>query len=165
MSPAALPLLLPLLSPKAYAKLFQLSSVFELYRNHGVSLKGIELPVAVMEEEARLRPKQTPDASAATWGSSIASALGTMGSYLSFVGLASSAGITASSNPRGYWNRTVDELVDDCAGKVPPILDELRRVILAECVTTEGIFRRTPSVSGPQLIVVSMFTMAPRVPV
>lgn len=139
-------MLLPLLSPKAYAKLFQLPTLLELYHNHGVSLKGVDLPLAVITEEARVRPKES--AANATWGSSIAYALGTMGSYLSFPGLTATTSITASSGPaRGYWDRDIDELVRECGGKVPPIFDELRQIILEECVATEGIFRLTPNVS------------------
>lgn len=52
----------------------------------------------------------------------------------------------SSGKGEGYWNRSVDELVESCNG-VPPLFDELRKVILEECITTEGIFRRTPGVS------------------
>jgi hypothetical protein len=147
----AIPLILPLLSPKAYTKLFQLPSLFDLHGTYGVDLNGISLPLAVIEEEARVRPSQHPNhaSSAATWGSSIAYALGTMGSYLSIPGLTSTKSITTSDGPaRGYWDRSIEDLVDDSGGKIPPIFDELREVIISQCVTTEGIFRLTPNVSA-----------------
>jgi hypothetical protein len=40
----------------------------------------------------------------------------------------------------------MDDLAERCSG-VPPLFDELRKVILEECISTEGIFRRTPGVS------------------
>lgn len=145
----ALPLILPLLSPKAYNKLFQVPSFFELHHTHSINLNGVKLPLAVIEEEVRIRPKQTPTTNAsATWGSSIAYALGTMGSYLLIPGMSSTSSITASERPaRGYWKRSVEDLVEEAGGKVPPIFDELRGVIMNQCVTTEGVFRLTPNVS------------------
>jgi len=108
-----------------------------------------------LEEEARQRPA-SPGAyntkSTGTWTGSLTSALGVVGSYIPFSGMLStptgSAPIVTSSSGKGegYWNRSVDELVESCNG-VPPLFSELRKVILEECITTEGIFRRTPGVS------------------
>jgi len=90
-----------------------------------------------------------------TWTSSAFSALGTVASYIPF-----SNAITSTSTYRvipnptgsgeGYWDTTLDELVKKCGG-IPEIFEELRKVILSECVTEEGIFRRTPGVRLSQI--------------
>lgn len=47
----------------------------------------------------------------------------------------------------GYWKRDLTALVDECGGKVPPLLLSLGRVILSAGIHTEGIFRKAPKVS------------------
>lgn len=41
----------------------------------------------------------------------------------------------------------MDELVEECGGDGLPLLRDLSEAILSECMTTEGVFRRTPGVS------------------
>jgi hypothetical protein len=141
--------MLPFLSPKAYAKVYPITSMLDLYTIYGVSLRGIHLPMAVLDEEVRLRlPVKS------TWSSSLTSSLGAVVSYIPFSGVILPPTTTVyngSENSgvekgKGYWDRTIDELVEGFDG-VPPIFEELREVILEECVRTEGIFRRTPGVS------------------
>lgn len=152
---AIIPLILPFLSPKAYAKLHTITSILHLHTQYGISLSGMRIPLTCLEEEARQRPASPgayPNKSTGTWTGSLTSALGVVGSYIPFSGMLStptgSAPIATSSSGKGegYWNRSVDELVESCNG-VPPLFNELRKVILEECITTEGIFRRTPGVS------------------
>ncbi len=57
--------------------------------------------------------------------------------------------VVNSVHGQGYWDRSLDDLIYEFGGKVPPLLHELRRVILEECTETEGIFRRTSNVSTP----------------
>jgi len=139
-------LILPFVSPKAYSKLHPVTSIFDLNHTYGLPLSGIRLPLAVLEEEARLRlPVKS------TWTSSVTSALGMAASYIPFSGMNTSSAshnVTPSSKStgEGYWGNTIDKLVEKFQG-VPPLFDELRDVILEQCVTTEGIFRRAPGVS------------------
>jgi hypothetical protein len=138
-------LLLPFVSPKAYTKIHPVTSIFQLHTTHGVPLTNIRLPLATLEEESRLRlPVRS------TWGFSVYSAIGAVASYIPFSSIitstsAYSAISNSTSSGQGYWDTTLDELVEKCGG-VPEIFEELRRVILSECVTEEGIFRRTPGV-------------------
>lgn len=46
----------------------------------------------------------------------------------------------------GYWKRDLTALVDECGGKVPPLLLSLGRVILSAGIHAEGIFRKAPKV-------------------
>lgn len=148
---AIVPLILPFLTPKAYAKLYSLSSLFQLSGDHGVSLQGIRLPVAVLKEEVRVRRDQP----GSTWASSITAAAGMVGAYLPFSGILSTPAPRLPPQSQGYWGRRVDDLVEECGG-VPPILEELRETILSGCLTEEGIFRRTPGVSTAFIILATM---------
>lgn len=148
---AIVPLILPFLTPKAYAKLYPLSSLLQLSGDHGVSLQGIRLPVAVLEEEVRVRRDQP----GSTWASSITAAASMVGAYLPFSSILSTPAPRPPSQSKGYWGRTMDDLVEECGG-VPPILEELREAILSGCVTEEGIFRRTPGVSTAFIILATM---------
>ena len=137
--------MLPFLSPKAYSKIHPVTSIFQLYHTYGVPLTNIRLSLATLEEESRIRLPVKP-----TWTSSAFSALGTVASYIPFSSIikpTASYNVIPNSTGSGdgYWDTTVDELVNKCGG-VPEIFEELRKVILSECVTEEGIFRRTPGV-------------------
>jgi hypothetical protein len=84
-----------------------------------------------------------------SWSSAY-SAVGTIASYIPFSNTITSTSAysaipDSTGSGEGYWDTTLDELVEKCGG-VPEIFEELRRVILSECVTEEGIFRRTPGV-------------------
>lgn len=125
-----------------------MTSIFQLQTTYGVPLTNIRLPLATLEEESRLRlPVRS------TWTSSVYSAIEAVASYIPF-----SSTITPTStysvipkstgSGQGYWDTTLDELVEKCGG-FPNIFEELRKVILSECVTEEGIFRRTPGVGPP----------------
>ncbi|KAK8845315.1 hypothetical protein IAR55_006028 [Kwoniella newhampshirensis] len=164
-----LPFILPFISPKSYPKLHPLPSLLSLYYTHSVPLKGTDVTLPVLQAEARAlrhhtnllpataataptfpRPplkKHDSDSSIASWGfQTLSSAVGTAASYLPFQGLAIEdetepmAGDAQST--AGYWRRDTVKLVQECGGKVPPLLVELRKVILSECTTTEGVFRR-----------------------
>jgi hypothetical protein len=128
------------------------TSIFQLHTTYGVPLNNIRLPLATLEEESRLRlPVRS------SWSSAY-SALGSIASYIPFSNTiisppAYSPVPSSTGSGQGYWDTTLDELVEKCGG-VPEIFDELRKVILSECVTEEGIFRRTPGVrlSGNSLV-------------
>lgn len=70
----------------------------------------------------------------------------------SYVGLSRSSFSDPAERRRafaseGYWKRDLTALVDECGGKVPPLLLSLGRVILSAGIHTEGIFRKAPKVS------------------
>ncbi|WVW81631.1 hypothetical protein I302_103626 [Kwoniella bestiolae CBS 10118] len=164
-----LPLISPFISPKSYSKLHPLPSLLSLHHTHGVSLKGIDISLPVLEAEARVlrdRPDIIPptpskegtssapklkrmdsESSIASWGyQTISSAVETAASYLPLPRF----GVDSYHRPalesagnKGYWGRDLDELTKECGGNVPPLLVELGKVILKECTTTEGVFRRT----------------------
>nr|XP_031863737.1 uncharacterized protein CI109_000989 [Kwoniella shandongensis]KAA5530809.1 hypothetical protein CI109_000989 [Kwoniella shandongensis] len=163
-----LPLILPFLSPKSYPKLHPLPSLLSLHYTHSVSLKGIDVSLPVLEAEARILrshpnivPTRTPrapavrpsikkhdsDSSIASWGyQTISSAVGTAASYLPIptfgFGAESNGMMDDTATAAGYWGRDVTSLVNDCGGRIPPLLVQLRKAILSECVRTEGVFRR-----------------------
>jgi hypothetical protein len=148
---------LPFLSPKAYSKIHPVSSIFQLQTTYGVPLTDIHLPLATLEEEAQLR---LPGRS--TWTSGLTSALGTVASYVPFSGIVTftrtySPISSSTGSGEGYWDTTLDHLVEKCGG-VPEIFEELRRVILSECVMEEGIFRRTPGVRPSQMLLVELMS-------
>jgi len=124
------------------------TSIFHLHTTYGVPLTNIRLSLATLEEEARLRlPVRS-------W-SSVYSGLGAIASYIPFAKTITSTTTyspvaSSTGSGEGYWDTTLDELVGKCGG-VPAIFEELRKVILSECVTEEGIFRRTPGVRPPRI--------------
>ena len=132
-------------------------SIFQLYNTYGVPLTDIRLSLGTLEEESRLRlPVKS------TWTSSAFSALGTAASYLPFANanpFASAYNVIEDStgSGEGYWDTTLDELVNKCGG-VPEIFEELRKVILGECATEEGIFRRTPGVCLSRILQVALIS-------
>ena len=127
-----------------------MTSIFHLHTTYGVSLTNMRLPLATIEQEARLRlPVRS------SW-SSVYSGLGAIASYIPFSNTITSASTyspvsSSTGSGEGYWDTTFDDLVERCGG-VPEIFEELRKVILSECVTEEGIFRRTPGVSHPMIL-------------
>jgi len=81
--------------------------------------------------------------------------MGTIASFIPFSNTITSTTTyspvpTSTGSGEGYWDTTLDELVGKCGG-VPEIFEELRKVILSECVMEEGIFRRTPGVGLSQI--------------
>jgi hypothetical protein len=119
-------------------------------------LQGIRMPMAVLDEESRYRQHQPSTSSAThhtttpTWTASVTAAVGVVGAYFPFSGLMSSktgAAPTQDTTKRGYWGRNMDELAGECGSEGLPLLKELSEAILSECMTTEGVFRRTPGVS------------------
>ncbi|ORY31981.1 hypothetical protein BCR39DRAFT_524925 [Naematelia encephala] len=158
-----LPIILPFLSPKSYPKLHPLASLLQLPATYGVSLKGIDITLDVLKEESRVlrerldkpersnapayseKPSQDTDGS---WGyGTISSMLGTAGSYLSLPRFGSDGSLPATTEAfirgKGYWKRTAEAIMADFNGKTPKLLIDLSQVILHECTTTEGIFRRS----------------------
>jgi hypothetical protein len=123
--------------------------MFQLSKDHGVSLNGIRLPTAAIEEEVNLRRDQLGLSSSprpATWTSSFTAAVG---SYYPFSSISSASTSTSVLPPKGYWGKSMDDLVDECGG-VPPMLQDLREAMMSGCLAEEGIFRRTPGVrAGP----------------
>jgi hypothetical protein len=132
------------------------TSIFQLHTIYGVPLTNIQLPIATLEEESRLRlPVRS------SW-SSVYSAMGTVASYIPFSNTITSTSayspvLSSTGSGQGYWDTTLDELVEKCGG-VPEIFDELRKVILGECVMEEGIFRRTPGVRLPQMLLMELIS-------
>jgi len=154
---ALLPLILPFISPKAYSKLYPLQSILSLHTPHGVSLQNIKVTLPVLEEEANHLAQQPGDTSTTagerfptndrkdtSWASSLVSTVTLAGSYLNLIG---SHIRDESTLAKGYWKRDLDSLISDFGGRIPPLFEELRKVILTECTSTEGIFRRSTQVS------------------
>lgn len=167
---------MPLLSPKSYSKLYPVPSLLTLYYQYGVSLKGIDVTLPVLEAESQalkddpnllsfaLTLSQVPlgedsrqmlkrsssGQSSSLWSfQALSSVVDTAASY---VGLSHSSFSDPAERRRvvaseGYWKRELTALVDECGGKVPPLLLALGRVILSAGIRTEGIFRKAPKVS------------------
>ena len=156
---AVISVVLPFLSPKSYSKIQPVPTLLSLYLAQGVPLYGIAPTLEVLHEEARAmraRPdssrtsRRGPSPKADSSGGTFASTLSAASSYL----MMPRSGVTVPDpsleGPKrgeGYWGRSLDDLVSEAGGKVPRLLDELSRVILGECTTTEGIFRRASNVS------------------
>ncbi|WWC85640.1 uncharacterized protein L201_000506 [Kwoniella dendrophila CBS 6074] len=166
-----LPFIVPFISPKSYSKLHPVPCLISLYHEHGVSLHGIDLSLSALITEARtlqvnpgllppISTKKSLDdrpplkrvdsgSSLASWGyQTISSAVETAASYLPLppFGFYETQGKLPTGNS-GYWGRNVDELLQEYGGSLPPLLTELRKVILTECVSTEGVFRRSSNSS------------------
>jgi hypothetical protein len=144
--------IIPFLSPKSYSKLYPQQSLLSLYSSLSGTLKGIEITIPVLEEEARYlaeHPELVPSSSKSkayttkrdiSWRSSIVS----VGSYLNPYGQSSN---DVKGGGQGYRGRNVEGLIKESEGKVPLLLEQLKEVILSECIETEGIFRRSSNVS------------------
>lgn len=161
---AVISVILPFLSPKAYAKIQPVPSLDDLYYTHHVSLKGIEVNLDTLLEEARVLRQSSktsgssksgdrapPNGPNAGWAySTLTSTLSAASSYLPLPGfkVTRENSLTGKSETgRGYWRRTIEDLIKEADGKIPHLLEELSQAILSECTTTEGIFRRTSNVS------------------
>ncbi|WWC57970.1 uncharacterized protein I303_100505 [Kwoniella dejecticola CBS 10117] len=89
------------------------------------------------------------ESSLASWGyHTISSAVETAASYLPLPLPQFGASSPSQCDPlskvaAGHWNRNLDELIAECGGNIPPLLVQLRKVILRECLGTEGVFRRS----------------------
>ncbi|EAL18012.1 hypothetical protein CNBK0330 [Cryptococcus deneoformans B-3501A] len=94
--------------------------------------------------------------SSSLWGlQALSSVVSTAASYVglsrtSFNDSAERRRVVASE---GYWKRDLTALVDECGGKVPPLLLTLSRVILSAGISTEGIFRRASNSRHLELLV------------
>lgn len=159
--PALLPVVLPMMSPKAYAKLFIVPSLAEL-TGHGVSLRGMDLSITTLLEEAAATrdPPATP--STIQWSfSALTSAVGAATSYLQ--GTTQAKAPSEPSDP--YWGQDIDEIVADARG-VPRVIEEIGRAIYQECSDTEGIFRRTgnsPVLAGLRSVLNAPLGLQPKV--
>ncbi|WRT63479.1 uncharacterized protein IL334_000384 [Kwoniella shivajii] len=169
-----LPFIVPFVSPKSYAKLHPLPSLLSLYHIHAVPMKGIDVSLPVIEAEARMlreRPDLLPlvppkngfnapplrrgdsQTSLASWGyQTVSSAMGAAAAYLPFSPLnqersEQSSKKTQADQRRGYWGRKAEDVLHDCGESIPPLLIEMRKVILRECINTEGVFRRNSNSS------------------
>lgn len=154
-----------MMSPKAYAKLFVVPSLAALTQ-HGVSLRGMDLSIATLLEEAaasREPPPASPAAGAIQWSfSALTSAVGAATSYLQ----GAAVGPKVDSEPADpYWGQDADDIVADARG-VPRVMEELGRAILKECTSTEGIFRRTgnsPVLAGLRSVLNAPLGLQPKV--
>ncbi|ODN96949.1 hypothetical protein I350_07924 [Cryptococcus amylolentus CBS 6273] len=147
-----LPFILPLLSPKSYSKLHPLPSLLALYYTHDVPLTGIDLSLAVLESEGRalrdhpellecgpelldVQRISSRDSNKSKYGkegsdsylSSISSTFSSAASYIGLSRLPSPTHSASSSRVGeavvdGYWKRDLRGLVDECGGKVPPMV-------------------------------------------
>ena len=84
-----------------------------------------------------------------TWSGTISSTLSYASSYLPFSRSLSEASYESdvAEGSRGYWARSIQDLVSEAGGRVPPLFETLGKVIVDKCTDTEGIFRRTSNVS------------------
>jgi hypothetical protein len=153
--------MLPLISPKTYGKLYPILSLVALPRTHGVSLRGFDLSLHDLREEAlflRENPNLPPQRGLNAiptisynkgWTESITSTLSAASSYviLPWTTGGNQDQSFRSEKQSGYWNRDINELMEEHKGKVPPLITELRSVILTDCTNTEGVFRRSSNVS------------------
>jgi hypothetical protein len=170
---ALLPLILPFLSPKSFHKLHPLPSLIALYHTHHVPLRGLEPTPEVLLEESRVlreRPDLHPVASRreawrdeahrahrgdASWTGTVRGVVGAAGSYLTLPRWGGPLELEKEvQGRRGYWGRSAEELVSEANGKVPKLLVDLRKAILGQGTTAEGVFRRTSNVSTSHICVV-----------
>lgn len=149
-----------MMSPKAYAKLFVVPSLAALTA-HGVSLRGMDLSITTLLEEAAATRDPPASPSTIQWGfSALTSAVGAATSYLQ--GTQAKAP-TEPSDP--YWGQDIDDIVADARG-VPRVIEELGRAIYKECTGTEGIFRRTgnsPVLAGLRSVLNAPLGLQPKV--
>lgn len=147
-----------MMSPKAYAKLFIVPSLASL-TGHGVSLRGMDLSITALLEEASAT-REPPSPSTIQWGfSALTSAVGAATSYLQGTPKAPSE----PSDP--YWGQDIDDIVADARG-VPRVIEELGRAIYQHCTDTEGIFRRTgnsPVLAGLRNVLNAPLGLQPKV--
>jgi hypothetical protein len=159
-----LPILIPLVSPKSYAKLHTVPSLLGLARR-GISLAGINVPLVTLNEEARVI-REHPNAANGHTATNIAvhsAPSGWWGSMASFLpwGHSNDPGaVPAQPQPHQqsvvapisteptvpYWSQDIDVLVEMNGGHLPRALKDLGVAILEHCTTTEGVFRRSPNV-------------------
>jgi hypothetical protein len=162
-----LPILIPLVSPKSYAKLHTVPSLLGLARR-GVSLAGIDLPLATLMEEARVL-REDPNAAnphanayghaagvlhapAAGWWGSVTSLLPWGEAPVALPAAALDDKVTVAAADTPYWSEDIDVIVERDEGRVPRALRDLTSAILLHCTSTEGIFRRSAYVSKLDLI-------------
>ncbi|WVQ76476.1 hypothetical protein IAR50_006144 [Cryptococcus sp. DSM 104548] len=158
-----LPLILPLLSPKSYPKLHPLPSLLALYHTHHVPLTGIDVSLGVLELEGKVlgdysdvrrgavRESREGKEAKGSEGGYFSSISSTLSSAVSYIGLSSPSPSPSSSNHKnipkvvaeGYWHRTPTSLVNECKGKLPPLVVYLSGAILEWCTGVEGVFRRS----------------------
>ncbi|KAK1926317.1 Rho GTPase activation protein [Papiliotrema laurentii] len=155
-----LPLVLPLISPKSYPKLHPTSSLLALTTRHRLPLAGMDLPLPVLHEEARLmrdRPDLFPEQTrrstryprdandSSSWSETISSTISYASSYLTFGRSMSdlASDDPGADKPKGYWGRRIQNVVEESKGRVPPLLHSLGNAIVVHCTGTEGVFRKT----------------------
>ncbi|GMK54253.1 hypothetical protein CspeluHIS016_0108390 [Cutaneotrichosporon spelunceum] len=161
---AVLPVILPLASPKSHLKVHTVPSLLALTL-FNVPLRGIDLALTTLEEEARIlaenpnaaRRSSVTDANRQTSGASLSSEEGVgAGAWGAFSALGAALGTAASwlhpnvnaalndrpSQP--YWARDIDAIAAENGGHVPRVLTVIAKSILDHSTSTEGIFRRSP---------------------
>lgn len=173
-----LPLILPLVSPKSYSKVHIVPSLVAL-THFNVSLRGMDLPLSTLTEEARVL-HENPDAArrssitnAAGRRASITPlprspsprpspppapegiAWGTLSALTSVLGTATSwlhpgvAEALSDKPQQRYWAREIDDIVVENHGHVPRIVGAIGSAVLTYSTGTEGIFRRSANVRPP----------------
>ena len=148
-----MPLFLPLVSSKAYAKIQYTRSLRSLYRVHGVSLAGIKLSIPLLHTEANAIQESHGTSTRGSRPPSMIDGITSMlGKVLGAVPFLPKWDEEAESDRLDRDGRallgSLDEFISSEPAPIPRILLELREVILSEpCNKTEGIFRRSSNVS------------------
>lgn len=168
LTSAVLPILIPLVSPKSYAKLHTVPSLLGLARR-GVSLAGIDLPLVTLIEETRVL-REHPDAAnghAATNAAVHGSQTGWWGSVTSAFGWGAEAqqdqsdwGVKTESDAASiakidkavvpFWSQDIDDILGSDS-RLPRALRDITAVILRYCTDTEGVFRKSASVRASEI--------------
>ncbi|WVO17653.1 hypothetical protein L204_105350 [Cryptococcus depauperatus] len=97
-------------------------------------------------DSTKLRRLSGSESSMLSW--SVSAFTSAVGSVASYIGLAhphsqSAIGAGQTSKPQGYWKRSLEELMDEFGGRIPPLVVQICNVILQECIETEGVFRKS----------------------
>ena len=119
-------LLMPLISPKAYSKIQYVASLSALYNQCGVSLAGLNVTPKTLQVESQSLQQQMSR---------------------------SSSRIKRPDESTGLMDNgqapphSIDDLFTPTPKRLPPLLRDLRSVILSpKSVTTEGLFRKSSNV-------------------
>lgn len=138
-----------------------------------VSLRGMDLPLSTLAEEARVladnpdaarrssitnaagrRPSVTPIAPPSPPVPAVETGIawGTFSALTSVLGTATSwlhpgvAEALTDKPQQKYWAREIDDIVAENQGHVPRVVGAIGNAIITHCTTTEGIFRRSANV-------------------
>lgn len=145
--------------------------------HYKISLRGMDLPLSTLAEEARILHEnptaaRRPSVSAAmgiggpgglsgvgappaesggalgTLGWGFSALTSVLGSATSWLSPAVTEALDKEERER-YWAREIDEIVKENGGHVPRVVSAIGSAILLWCADTEGIFRRSANVSSP----------------